>query len=343
MTLLETSNPPFPLPVREQLGEFPSTYELTDLGELGAGVPLLPVAVNAAGQVLVQPRPPERLAKAWPARGFVWEEGRLTELGGALGGVAPAGPSANGLFAGQRRSAAGVGQAWASHRPELGAEAWPESESAAVAVNAVGEVAGHVAFSSGGRVVRRVFIHDGGEPRLLAVRGGVNATAVGLNESGTVLVNCACGVFATQTIALLWWGEAVSRLRPPAGGSICGAALTPSGRVCGRLVTPEGNLRAFLHEGGRTYDLNLNPAYQSEALAANDARVVVGRGMDDSGHREAFRWTPFDGMRPLQHLVPRCAGWSLQKAVAVNAAGWIAGTGLLDGSPRGYLLRPVNA
>jgi hypothetical protein len=88
--------------------------------------------------------------------------------------------------------------------------------------------------------------------------------------------------------------------------------------------------------------LNASATHQSEALAANDARVVVGRFMDDNGRREAFRWTPRDGMRALADFVPGATDWVLQKAVAVNAAGWIAGTGLRDGALRGFLLMPVS-
>ncbi len=338
-----TSHPPFAsTSPRERLAEHPAAYRLEDLGELAPGVPLLPVALNDAGQVALYGHPTERVVKPDAVRGFVRDNGALVERTSVAGGVPVTSLSGNGLLAGQRRAGAGPLHAWAAHRNGFGAEFWPEAESCAAGVNNVGEVAGHVTFVSDGRVRRRVFLHDGGEPRFMPVQTGGNAVAMALNDSGTVLANCACGLFETQSQIALWWGDAVTLIKPEAGGGLWGTALTPGGRVCGRLMTPQGNIHAFLHEGGRTYDLNSSVSHQSEALAANDARVVVGRYMDDNGRREAFRWTPADGMRALADYVKAAPGWLLQKAVAVNAAGWIAGTGLKDGGLRGFLLMPVS-
>jgi len=343
MSTLISSHPPFTTASpREKPTEFPAAYRLEDLGELAPGVPLLPVALNDAGQVALYGHAPERQVKTAAVRGFVRSGGDLTETVAAIGGVPLTSLSGNGLLAGQQRCGAGPLHAWAAHRDSFGVEFWPEAESCATGINNVGEVAGHVTFVSSGRARRRVFLHDGGEPRFLAAPNGANAVAMALNDSGTVLANCACGLFETQSQVVLWWGEAVTVLKPEPGGGLWGTALTPGGRVCGRLMTPQGNIHAFLHEGGRTYDLNASASHQSEALAANDARVVVGRYMDDSGGRGAFRWTPADGMRALTTLVRGAPEWVLHKAVAVNAAGWIAGTGLRDGVLRGFLLMPVS-
>lgn len=341
-TLL-TSHPPFSTASpREKPADFPATYRLQDLGELAPGVPLLPVALNDAGQLALYGHAPERQAKLSCVRGYLWHEGARTESGSVFGGVPLTSLSGNGLLAGQQRVGAAPFHAWASHREGFGAELWPEAESCASGVNTVGEVAGHVTFVTNGRARRRVFLYDGGAPRLLPVSSGANSVAMALNDSGTVLANVACGLFETQSQVALWWGEAVTMIKPEPGGGIWGTALTPGGRVCGRMMTAQGNIRAFLHEGGRTYDLNASSTFQSEALGANDARVVVGRFMDDSGRREAFRWTPADGFRALGELVRGAPDWILQKAVAVNAAGWIAGTGLRDGALRGFLLMPVS-
>lgn len=319
-------------------------YRLEDLGDLSAGVPLLPLGLGPHGEALVYGHSTERLAKTGRVRAFLRREGQLTELASAEGGLPVTAMSANGLCCGQRRGAGGVMQAWASHRGDFGAEFWPSAESAATGVNNVGEIAGHVALVSGGQIKRRVFLFHGDEPRLMPIPDGAGASAmaVALNDSGTVLANFSCGPFDSQTQAVLWWGESMTLLKAEAGGSLWATALTPGGRVCGRLLTRDGNVHAFLHEAGRIFDLNRDEICQSEALAANDRRVVVGRMMDDAGQRVAFRWTPADGMRPLAELLELAPGWSLQKAVAVDAAGVIAGTGLRDGMLRGFLLVPVS-
>lgn len=341
--MLTTSNPPFATASpREKPTDFPAAYRLQDLGELAPGVPLLPVAMNDAGQVALYAHAPERQAKTATVRGFLLGPQGLTETANVVGGVPLTSLSGNGLLAGQQRRAAGPLHAWAAHREGFGADLWPETESCATGVNNVGEVAGHVTFVSDGRARRRVFLHDGGAPRFLPAPNSANAVAMALNDSGTVLANVSCGHFETQSQVALWWGDAVTLVKAEPGGGLWGTALTPGGRFCGRLMTPQGNIHAFLHEGGRTYDLNANATHQSEALAANDARTVVGRFMDDDGRRGAFRWTPTDGMRELGGLVRDASEWAMQKAVAVNAAGWIAGTGLRDGALRGFLLTPVS-
>ena len=343
MPAAATSHPPFPVRDRAARPAAPDTYDLEPLGELGPGEPLVPVALDDAGRVVAYGQPPERHAKAWTVRGGVWQAGRWTEMGTVVRGLPVTAVGAGGLAVGHRRAGASPLQAWASHRGAFGAEFWPEAESSAVAVNAVGEVAGHVAVTVDGRSRRRVFLHAGGAPRFLPVPAGTSAFAAGLNEAGTVLANCVHGLFDLRSQALLWSGDAVTVLRAEPGGGLWGTALTPAGRVCGRLLTPAGSFHAFLFEDGRVYDLHLGGAWQSEALAANDACVVVGRCMGDDGRREAFRWTPADGLRPLAALVRGAEDWVLQKAVAVNAAGWIAGVGRRDGATRGFLLRPVGA
>lgn len=342
MSAIVISAHPFPIPEREHREDFPSLYELEDLGQSSAGEPLLPVALGDDGTVALHGHAPERTGKRGVVRAFTRRDGALVEHGSAVGGMPLAGVSRNGLLAGLRRAEGGLLHAWASHRGGFGLSYWPFEESVAVAVNSVGEVAGQVTTLGEGRPRRRVFLHSGDDLRFMPVPGSTSAVAFGLNDSGTVAANCFCGPFESESEIALWWGDSVTRVRGERGGGVWGAALTAGGRLCGRLRTPQGNLHAFLHEGGRIFDLNPTPAHQSEALAANDQRIVVGRWMDDSGHREAFRWTPHDGMQPLRRLVSAAEGWELQRAVAVNAAGWIAGTGLRDGAPRGFLLRPVR-
>lgn len=342
MNAVTTSNPPFP--AAGAAAVVPAGYDLTDLGELSDGVPLLPVALNEAGDVAVYGHPPDRQAKHWNVRGFLRQGARLVECGAALGGVPVSGLSRQGLLCGQERAGGGPLRAWAQHLGNIGAAHWPDVESCAVAVNARGEVAGHVAFEADGRVRRRVFLVNArNEAAFLPAAHGSGTCAIALNDEGTVLYNTNCGPFEINSQAMLW-RAGVSRTIPglPGGVGIWGTALTAAGGVAGRLLTSTGAIRAFWHEQGRTYDLNPGPGHQSEALAAADTRTVVGRMLAPEGRRRAFRWTPTDGLRELGSLVRAAAGWELQKAVAVNAAGLIAGTGLRNGSLRGFLLTPAD-
>jgi uncharacterized membrane protein len=261
----------------------------------------------------------------------------------AFGAAPVAGLSNNGFVCGLARTDGARRAAWASHLGEFGARLWPEAESVAVAVNAEGMVVGQLSVAAGDRVRRRVFlITPFHQAQFLPSPNGGNTAAAAINDRGEVLLNGSRGYFELNSQAALWRDGLCAVIETPDGGGSWGAALSPNGRVAGRLLTAHGNISAFLHEDGRTYDINRGPACQSEALGVNDDRVVVGRMMDGAGRREAFRWTPADGMRPLDDLVPGAAGWSFQRAVAINAAGAIAGVGVRDGELRGFLLTPVG-
>jgi uncharacterized membrane protein len=340
MSVAVHSTPPFP--AADGAAVFPSLYAVEDFGDTPEGLPLLPVALNDAGQAAGYGQPPERQAKNWNIRGYVWKDGALGEAGAAHGAVPVTGLSNNGITCGLTRNGTGVRHAWVSHLGDFGARHWPDSESAAVAVNAEGMVTGQVAFAQGDRVRRRVFlVNPFGESQFLPAPGGGSAVAAAINDRGEVLLNGSRGFFEINSQAALWRDGLCTVVEAPTSGGSWGAALTPAGRVAGRLLTASGNISAFLHEDGRTYDLNPGPGHQSEALALNDHRVVVGRMMDSDGRREAFRWTPADGMRPLADFVADADGWEFQRAVAVNAAGLVAGVGRRDNETRGFLLRPV--
>ncbi len=342
MSATITSNPPFPA-VETVAAVYPGTYHLTDLGESPEGLPLLPVALNDAGQVALYGHPPERQTKLGQVRGFLREGITLHEHLATFGGVPLAGLSANGLICGQERAGPGPLRAWAKHLGNIGATHWPEVESGAMAVNTRGDTAGYVAFEADGRVRRRVFLVNArNEARFLPAPNGSSAIPSAINEAGAVLINSATGFYEFNSQALIWRNGVCTPIAGLDGGGIWGAALTPEGRVAGRLFTTLGGIRAFLHENGCTYDLNRGRGFQSEALALNDQRVVVGRLLGLDGQRQAFRWTPADGMRLLSELVPRVSGWALQKAVAINASGQIAGTGQFNQAPRGFLLTPVG-
>lgn len=79
---------------------------------------------------------------------------------------------------------------------------------------------------------------------------------------------------------------------------------------------------------------NLPGRANSRANGINDKGQIVGA----CGERAVLweRGKPTD----LNALQPPKSGWILTTANAINAKGWIVGDGLLDGKPRGFLLRP---
>jgi len=93
---------------------------------------------------------------------------------------------------------------------------------------------------------------------------------------------------------------------------------------------------AFLYDGVSTSDLGTLGGLRSGAYDINDYDQVVGYSETATGNH-AFVWDQATGMQDLNNLIT-ASGWVLSSAAAVNNAGDIVGTGLLNGQPHGFLL-----
>lgn len=334
------SNPPFV--VEPETAPSPVTYRLEDLGEIDAGTPLLPVAINDAGDVALYAHPPHR-GRAWEIRGFLQQGGSLRPTGQSTGRPPISALSSNGLCAGLGQDdSPHHARAWASHLGLFGAGCWPESESAALSVNRNGTVVGQVLSETNGHLQKLAFRHTpGGRPVHFRPPQGGGSIAVAVNDSEDVLINeSPGGLFDFDAQAVLIRNGRRLPLGDLGGGVAAGTALSPEGRVAGRAYSATGHLHAFLWVDGIMYDLNTDANIESDALGLNDSGAVVGGCLSARGGRHAFRWTPAEGMRFLGELVPDLHGWELRRAVGINAAGCIAGIGRCHGNLRGFLLHP---
>jgi hypothetical protein len=89
---------------------------------------------------------------------------------------------------------------------------------------------------------------------------------------------------------------------------------------------------------------SLPGATSMAAKAVNDAGAVVGSGaFPGIGNSLGFLWTNSGGLMNLNNLLDPVtgAGWTIQIPLAMNNTGQIAGNGLLNGVPAGFLLTPV--
>jgi probable HAF family extracellular repeat protein len=93
---------------------------------------------------------------------------------------------------------------------------------------------------------------------------------------------------------------------------------------------------AYLYDGVSVNNLGTLGGLRSGAYDINDFDQVVGYSESASGSL-AFIWDQANGMRDLNVLVT-ANGWVLSSAAAINNAGDIVGTGLLNGQPHGFLL-----
>ncbi len=277
------SNPP--VGAGDGGAEAPAAYTLTDLGAAPDSAPLLPVALNDAGQAAVHGHPARRADGEDLFSGFLWQDGLLRFAAASAGRPPVAALGGSGLLAGHRRMHTPVMRAWASHLGVFGAERWRATESCAAGVNAAGEVAGYVVADVNSVARRRAFwISAGGVVQFLDPVPGGGAQAVAINDRGDVLVNAGNSAVADMdSRAWLWQDGRFHQVGGPGAGRLWGTALTAEGRVAGRALTLSGQLHAFLWADGVLHDLNPDPDCESEALAANDHGVVVGRCVGPGG------------------------------------------------------------
>ena len=93
---------------------------------------------------------------------------------------------------------------------------------------------------------------------------------------------------------------------------------------------------AFFYDGVSTSDLGTLGGLRSGAYDINDFDQIVGYSETATGNH-AFVWDQATGIQDLNSLIT-ASGWVLTSAAAVNNAGDIVGTGLLNGQPHGFLL-----
>jgi len=122
----------------------------------------------------------------------------------------------------------------------------------------------------------------------------------------------------------------------PTGG--VANAINDQNLIVGTSAASSGNPAfAFLYDGVNVNNLGtLAGGSSSGAFDINEFNVVVGTAQTSTGYH-AFIWDASAGMLDLNDLTGD-PNWVLVSAVAVNNAGDIVGTGVLNGQTHGFLL-----
>lgn len=332
----------FPFSIASRVAKPAPAFTFSDLGTHPDGTALLPVALNDAGDVYATARDPRCASQV---RGYRVRDGDQEPLGIACGQSPVIGLGLDGRAVGARGVEARALRAWASHLGTFGERLWPGAISFARGINARGQIVGNVLFDAGEFLLSRGYLLEAaGQSKFLLPPHGGTTVAKAINDAGDVALNATpLGASLDETRAWCLRGNCYCSI-PCLGGRRSSAnALTPAGRIAGWSLTATGVRHAFLWENGHTTDLAAGNSCNSEALAANDARTVVGRILAPDGTPRAFRWTAATGLRPLDEQVELPRGWRLREAVAINRHGVIAGAGIRRGKLRGFLLTPTAA
>ncbi len=130
------------------------------------------------------------------------------------------------------------------------------------------------------------------------------------------------------------------------GGATSRASAVNSAGIIVGSSDLKGNLSEslFMWRSGTMTDLGVPELGAGEVLEGidahdiNDENQIVGQ-YTVNGQKRAFLWQD-DSFTDLTTLLPEGSGWGrLVSAEAINARGWIVGTGLKDGRGRAFLLK----
>ena len=178
---------------------------------------------------------------------------------------------------------------------------------------------------------------DRGMQNLGVLPRGYYSEAFGINNLGQV-------VGMSNTIAGNWhafsWSKSagikdLGTLDTGKSTSATANAVNDSGQIVGTSSCGSSCVHAVLWSSSGMQDLGILPTSSaSGANSINNKGQVVG----ESGH--AFIWTQTAGMQDLNSLIDATSGWTLLFAYAINDAGQITGSGLINGESHAFLLTP---
>jgi probable HAF family extracellular repeat protein len=304
-------------PPRAEAGAY---YSIRDLGTLPGGSWSVARGLNNRGQVIGESEVPGRPGPG--SRKVVFEpDGSIREIDSAQAWAASwrQGINDSGRLAGERpfqeqdrlNDINNRGQKIGSDDVYRHGEGWP-----------------------GWVEPRRALLIDGGRRIDLGTFGGWSSEGFGINEAGDA-VGWADGPDGLRK-AFLYRDGTMTDLTGLLGGVGSSAAIAINNR--GQIIGSAWEIGPFLLDGDRLVDLGEFPMHVSDI---NDAGQIVGNFYADASNtmRRALLYQD-GGMTDLNELIEPGAGWVLEDAIAINEHGQIAGTGMIDGDRRAFLLTP---
>lgn len=285
-------------------------------------------------------------------RGFIWQNGVITDVGGAPGVAhVPLGVNNDGVSVGFGPALAFRAQnGVVTDLPTLGGQF-----GSARAINNAGAIVGQSITSAATGSFQRATMWAGSAVTDLGTFGGEFSEAAGINDAGQV-VGWAWNP-ARRQIGFVW--NAASGMTPlpaPGGTSHLSIAsdINELGQAVGMAEVLIGNgpqdqqlmFRAIIWNNGLPADLgDLNDPMVNSYTAGgiNDHGQVVGSGSryPDAPDRP-FLWE--NGvMVDLNTLIDPASGWLIFSVADINNAGQIAATAQhTDGRRRAVLLNPIG-
>ena len=307
------------------IGTPASAVVVIGLGSLGGGFSV-PKGINNAGQIVG-----ESSTGNGTYRGFIWQNGSMSDLG-TLPGLHNS--YANGInnlgqivgAANTNPASTGTDQAFLwQNNTMVGLGTFGQPTSVGLSINQVGQIAG--------RANSTAFQWQNGTG---TTNLGGTASAASINDSGQIVGEARV---ANYPHAVLWQNGVLSDLGTFGGPLSRALDINNAGVIVGTAQTADSNGKAFRWENGLMTNLGTLGGSSSGAFGINSSGQIVGEARDASQTNHAFLWQ--DGvMIDLNSLVTG-TGWTLMNATAINDNGWIIGWGFGPNGQRGYLLTGV--
>jgi probable HAF family extracellular repeat protein len=277
-----------------------------DLGALRGACPSsLAAATNGRGQVVGWSGEKGNcsLTISLVERAVLWEQGKMTTLGGGPWGSEAVAINERGRIVGHSSITSDTSHAavWEKgKKTDLGALGGRNASSEAVAINERGQIVGFSYTRSG---QRHAVLWQNGRIRDLGTLGGKDSSIQAVSR----------------------WGYITFPMYYP-------DAINTRGQIVGASATGAGDQHAFMWQNGKMRDLGTLGGKDSSALAINDQGQIVGQSTLPSGIQHAFVWQN-GRMTDLGTL-----GGTTSFAGAINERGQIVGSATLkDGAQHAVL------
>ncbi len=318
-------------------GAFPSyalQYSITDLGFFSSpnfgsfvGTPWISYKINNNNQI----------AGHSPEGAFLWENGKITDLGNAnIGGIndngALAGHDAEGIFVWEN------GMKRYVNKYPFGADSsYYQMYTQVFDINDLNQIAGF-------QIVQGQYLHaflwENSDVIPIAPYSSSLAMATSVNDFGQTTV-----LLDELRTAFLWENGILTELNTLGGYWSLAWDINNRGQIAGEAQTADGLSHAALWENSMITDIGGLEGYaQSSAWAINESGQAVGSSFNDIymfSDSSAFYWDREIGMINLNDYVAPDSGWQLAWASDINDLGYIVGVGFYNGETRGFLATPT--
>ena len=323
-------------PTQPRLGAAAPQYTVEDLGSIDGVVPVV-TGMNAAGQIsgYANTNLGARAVRYTPGSGWAYVHG-LESVFSVAWGI-----NSNGDLAGYHQAADGT-RAFrylqSSDSIQVIGTLDTGTMSVGFAINDAGDVVGVGDTAAGNRSWRSSV---GLPPVALPTLGGAFAQACGINNTGQISgmaatpdgVSHAFRIEANGTITDV--GSFDGAL-----GTSAGCGINADGVVVG-YSSASSSFHAFRY-GSSLLDLDTfgSPNSKGEAISGGTTVGWFFSAADSTLH--AFVHTDANGSIDLNSRIPAGSGWLLNRALAVNTTGVIAGEGTFNGATRLFRLTPSD-